>query len=106
MQGVKKEEAKEARNDIWPKTNRRKLVDRIILTLSEEDKANIRKMKKKDLISLDFGLGEYIRNEFGLWQGKSELLESCFPGGYPPDPDEISGVIIRSRLEKPEKDLA
>ena len=53
-------------------------------------------MKKKDLISLHFGLGEYIRNEFGLWQGNSELLESCFPGGYPPDPDEISGVIIEA----------
>jgi hypothetical protein len=45
--------------------------------LKPQDKEHIRKMKKNDLIDLHFGLGQYIRNAFGLWQGNRALLESC-----------------------------
>ena len=85
----------------WPKCVE-EAVERLMAELSEEDKKEL-KNTKKDLILHHFGLGEHIRNEFGLWQGNKELIASCCGEGYFQDPDEASSVIIRAlwkRLQK------
>jgi hypothetical protein len=60
----------------WPRTIR-EAVDRLLAVLSEEDKAEIRAYQKPELIHHHFGLGAYIRNNFGLWQGNQALLVDC-----------------------------
>jgi hypothetical protein len=34
-------------------------------------------MDEGELINLHHSLGEYIRNEFGLWSGNDDLMSSC-----------------------------
>jgi Domain of unknown function (DUF6794) len=75
-------------------------VDRLIEALSEEDLEEIR---KGDEIDFHFGLGTYIRNEFGLWDGNSPLVNSMrykeVDGVSIPTishPDNISGKIIKA----------
>ena len=48
-------------------------VERLLKELSDKDKAEIAAMKKEDLIDLHFGLGRYIRNNFGLYDGDDAL---------------------------------
>lgn len=66
---------------------------RLDTILSYEDKERIREMRYDDLIELHFGLGMYIRNNFGLWAGNPEL---CKDLGLPVDahPDNVSGVLL------------
>ncbi|MBW6516867.1 MAG: hypothetical protein K0B81_09705 [Candidatus Cloacimonetes bacterium] len=37
----------------------------------------LRETKRDDLIMFHHGAGAWIRNNFGLWQGNKELMESC-----------------------------
>ena len=86
----------------WPR-NIDEAVERLMFELSEEDKKELKNTNEEDLILHHFGLGEHIRNEFGLWKGNKDLLESCCGGGYFQDPDAASSVIIRAlwkRLQK------
>ena len=53
----------------WPRTVE-EAVDRLLSSMSEEDKQSLKNTPEKDLIMCHFSLGAYIRNEFGLWQGK------------------------------------
>jgi uncharacterized protein DUF6794 len=74
-------------------------VDRLIEALSEEDLEEIR---KGDKINFHFGLGTYIRNEFGIWNGNSSLMSSEYEEidgiRFPIfcHPDEVSGYIIKA----------
>ena len=52
-------------------------VKRLKRELPLEDKGNIKDMQEDDLSGLHISLGVYIRNEFGLWSGNNELMESC-----------------------------
>ena len=52
-------------------------VDRLINELSLKDKTTIGNLAKDELINLHINLGEYIRNEFGLWSGNDDLMSSC-----------------------------
>ena len=52
-------------------------VDRLIAELPLKDKIKIANMTEKDLITLQFTLGSYIGNEFGIWSGNRDLLYSC-----------------------------
>ena len=63
-------------NSNWPKTVA-EAVDRLLNELIEANIEKIRHMKKEELIDLHFGLGMWIRNNFGLLQGNKELLEDC-----------------------------
>ena len=65
-------------------------VDRLLLVLSEEQKAEIAAMQEDDLIDLHFTLGLAIRNAFGLHDSGSKLLADCGT----PHPDDGAGVII------------
>ncbi len=82
----------------WP-TSVDEAVDRLLADMQDEDTAALRAMSEDDLIDLHFGLGMYIRNAFGLWQGNKALLASCAEaegGSGFIDPDDASGVIIEA----------
>ena len=62
-------------NDI-PKTVE-EAIDHLTAKLPLRDKTKIAKMDRFDLGALHMTIGPYIRDEFGLWRGNDELLESC-----------------------------
>ena len=71
-------------------------VGRLLVALSDDQKAEIAAMKEGDLISLHFGLGMEIRNAFGLHDLGSKLLADCGT----PNPDDGAGVIIKKLWEQ------
>ncbi|MFZ5572565.1 MAG: YpsA SLOG family protein [Thermodesulfobacteriota bacterium] len=52
-------------------------VERLAGGLALKDRAIIANMTASELPSLDGSLGEYIHRHFGLWNGNTQLLESC-----------------------------
>jgi hypothetical protein len=86
--------------DKWPSTVEATVAD-LISTLSKEEKAEIRKLKKESLIELHFGFGTYIRNNYGLWRGNEALIKSAC--GKPCHPDDASGFIIERLWETLQK---
>lgn len=78
-------------------------VDFIIGKLTQADKAEITGLNEKDLRGLHFSLGQYIRNETGLWSGNTALLLDCekSKGGIEPvspsmHQDDASTIITRA----------
>ncbi len=59
-------------------------------------KTKIAKMDKSDLNVLHMTMGPHIRDEFELWKGNDELLESCriLGGKDQLHMDAVSGMII------------
>ena len=82
----------------WP-TALEEAINRVIAVLTDEQKKDIQNMSKDDLILLHHNLGQWIRNEFGLWHGNFKLLESC-RARFPFDADGASEIIIRSVWKK------
>jgi hypothetical protein len=60
----------------WPETIQ-EAVNRLQDELADEEIARIRQMAESELIGLHFGMGLWIRNNFGLWGGNERLRESC-----------------------------
>lgn len=58
----------------------------------ESEQARIAYLKEDELIGLDLGLGMWIRNNLGLWQGNAALLEAT----NETHADDATGVIIRA----------
>lgn len=58
----------------------------------EAEQARIAYLKEDELVTLDLGLGMWIRNNLDLWQGNTALLEATGEGHA----DDASGVIIRA----------
>jgi hypothetical protein len=79
--------------DSWPTTVQATVED-ILGSLSDEDKATLRKTKQDDLIMFHHGWGTGIRNHYGLWQGNDKLIESAC--GKDCHPDDASMVIIEA----------
>jgi len=79
----------------WPKSVE-EAADRVISIMPEKDKRFVRETKREKLVQFHFGLGLYIRNAFGLWQGNSDLLESCGCR----HPDDCSMEIVTRIWEK------
>ena len=73
----------------WPATID-EAVGVVIATLSDEDKATISVMAESELIGLHMGLGAWIRNNLGLWNGNGALLQSTGQT----DADDASMVIV------------
>lgn len=67
-------------------------VHRMLAMLPDEAKADIAAKSHDQLIELHFGLGTWIRNNFGLWQGNAALAQDAGSN----DPDDIAGVIIKA----------
>ena len=66
---------------------------RLLLELVPEDEqAKIAVMKEDDLLMLHFGLGQWVRNNLGLWESNQPLLDATGER----HPDDASGVIIRA----------
>ena len=77
----------------WPTTVQAAAAD-ILSSLSDENKATLRKTKKDDLIMFHHGWGTGIRNHYGLWRGNDKLIETaCGKGCHP---DHASMVIIEA----------
>lgn len=68
----------------------------VLASLSDADKDQIAGMAESDLIGLHVGLGMWIRNNLGLWQGNQALMQSIRQ--HTPDihPDDVSMVIIEA----------
>lgn len=60
----------------WPRTII-EAVDQLTHILSQAQKDQIAGMAEEDLSLLHFGLGQRIRNAFGLWGENRELLLDC-----------------------------
>ena len=73
------------------------VVDRLINTLHMKGKTNIANMDESELTLLYPTLGEYIRNEFGIWSGNEALLQDCRfrLKKYDINEDDVSRLIIR-----------
>ena len=52
-------------------------VERLILELPLKYKAKMAKMNGRDLSALHATIGPYVRNNFGLWRGNDQLMETC-----------------------------
>ena len=71
-------------------------VKRLISDMSLKDRTIVANMAEIELSLLHANLGEYIRNEFGLWSGNSDLMVSCcfFAKKEKVQQDEASSIII------------
>lgn len=58
--------------------------------IEDAELKSIAYLGKEDLASMHFGLGLWIRNNFGLWGGNWRLMSDCGES----HPDSCSGVII------------
>lgn len=67
----------------------------------KQEQVKIAAMTEDDLITLHFGLGQWIRNNLGLWQANSALLSAA--GQH--DPDDASSAIIRAFWQRLRNDL-
>ena len=81
------------------------IADRVLTNMSEKDKETFKDMTEDDLSVLHFGLGMYVRNNFGLWSGNDKLLKSCSADDTysPKHPDDVSMEIIKVAWEKLQK---
>lgn len=77
----------------WPATID-EAVGVVIATLPDEDKVLIAAMPKSELIGMHFGLGMWIRNNLGLWQGNDALMQSIRNRNPGIHPDDVSMLII------------
>ncbi len=100
------DEDKKSGVDFGPDTKRKpskppitvdQAVERLISELSFKDKTTIANMAEVELSVLHTTIGEYIRNELGLWSGNSDLLTSCgfFAKREKVSEDDASSIIIR-----------
>jgi hypothetical protein len=111
------DEDKKSGVDFGPDTKRKpskppitvdQAVERLISELSFKDKTTIANMAEVELSVLHTTIGEYIRNEFGLWSGNQDLMASCcfFAKKEKVQEDEVSSIIINElwkRLRKTHK---
>jgi hypothetical protein len=77
-------------------------ISRLIDELPLKDRTAISNMAEKDLITLQTNLGAYIGNQFGIWSGNRELMESCeiISGDVYLHPDFAPSVIIKELWSK------
>jgi hypothetical protein len=64
----------------------------LMAMVPDEERARIAALRQEDLVLLHFGLGMWIRNNLGLWQGNTTLLEAC---GHS-NPDDASAFLIEA----------
>ena len=72
--------------------------------MSDEEKRTLRGTNKEELAKFNFGMGVYIRNKFGLFDGNDALMKACalsqhgevYNIFYGDDPDSAAGVIIEA----------
>ena len=68
----------------------------ILAMLEDKDLSEIAQMPFAELFNLHFGLGQWIRNNLGLWQANSALMKSIQAPPPGIHPDDASTVIIEA----------
>ncbi len=73
-------------------------VEQLKKVLPLKDRAIMANMQSSELEQLRNGLGEYVKQNFGLYAGNPMLMESCMHHGMlnQPLPDEACAVILRA----------
>jgi hypothetical protein len=66
-----------------------------------EELEKITRMSEGDLINLHLGLGQWIRNNFGLWRENQGLMQATGAS----EPDDASGVIVKALWQRLQDDL-
>jgi hypothetical protein len=85
--------------------------------LSPAARHNLRSIPRSDLSERTRDLASWVRNEFGLWDGRSPMLrqrlyvtgdeEKDIAAGFDrPHPDDVSKAIIREAWERLQQDPA
>jgi hypothetical protein len=77
----------------WPATLE-EAVGVVIAALPQVEAAKIAAMPEADLIHLHFGLGTWIRNNFGLWKGNDALMQELHQHQPAIHPDDAAMLII------------
>lgn len=67
--------------------------DILLIQLSEEDKHNLKKFRREDLISLHRSVGQIIRNYYRLWEKDNPYVDTINPTSEN-HPDELSMRVI------------
>lgn len=77
-------------------------VQKLLSVLSLKDCILLANMQPKELDRLRSGIGEYIKENFGLYAGNAALLQSCADAGGLSRPlaDEACTVILRALWEE------
>jgi len=77
-------------------------VERLIERMPLKDRITVANMTEDELYTLNFSIGSYIRNRFGIWTGNEALLQSCraISGDGSLHPKDASSVIIRALWDK------
>lgn len=75
----------------WPVTVD-EAVGVLLRLLPEKEQSRIAEMNRDELHLLHVGLGVWVRNTFGLWEGNDDLLESTRQANA----DDASMVIIEA----------
>ena len=78
-----------------PATTVEEAVEALLSQLSSQSKDRLRRGRREDLIDHHFGLGMWIRNNFGLWNHNRTLLEDTGQE----HPDGASMAIIEALWE-------
>lgn len=77
-------------------------VNKLLSDLPLETRHQIMNSSEERLVNFHFGLGVGIRNEFGLWEKNSKLLEDCkkISGNPGLHVDDASEIIIKALWER------
>jgi hypothetical protein len=88
----------------WPQTVD-SAVNFLIKKLALKDRAYIANMFESELDSLDYTLGRYIRDRFGLWGDNHSLMKNCREIGEKigKDPEAAVAILIKSLWSKLQK---
>jgi hypothetical protein len=105
---IELEHSEKGRPSATPPKTVEEAVDRLIEELSLKDRTTLGNLTEDELSLLHINLGEYIRNEFGLWSGNEALMASCcfIAKRDKIHEDEASSIIIKelwSRLGETHK---
>lgn len=88
-------DAERSSREKWPRTVP-EAVERLLDTLTDEEREQVGQTAEADLIILHFGLGTYIRNEFGLWGDNEALRQSIKGDRWFMHEDDMSTVVIEA----------
>ena len=76
-------------------------VSRLLTDMSLKDRTTMANMTADELTNLNFTLGSYIRNAFGIWSGNEQLFEACrATSGNPALPRKEAATVIIGELWK------
>lgn len=76
-----------------------KALDILKLVFTDEQKAELINKGKNNLIEFHFSLGLWIRNNFGLWEPNSALLEDLKQGSSFFHPDSASRILLEFLID-------